>query len=93
MLSLIWGVCNFGLLKCLVSQATLAFKKTPAGLIPSLLLAASLGTACSPLASSWVVEALGVAAGIMTGPGEFGSRAAVGCRSSSLAAGHKSKWE
>ena len=66
-LALIWGIGNFGLLKCLVSQATLAFKKTPAGLIPSLLLAASLGTACSPLASSWVVEALGVAAGIMTG--------------------------
>jgi predicted MFS family arabinose efflux permease len=67
MLALIWGVCNFGLLKCLISQATLAFNETPAGLIPSLLLAASLGTACSPLASSWMVEALGVAAGMMTG--------------------------
>ena len=67
MLALIWGICNFGLLKCLISQATLAFNETPAGLIPSLLLAASLGTACSPLASSWMVEALGVAAGMMTG--------------------------
>ena len=67
MLALIWGVCNFGLLKCLISQATLAFNETPAGLIPSLLLAASLGTACSPLVSSWMVEALGVAAGMMTG--------------------------
>ena len=67
MLALIWGGCNFGLLKCLISQATLAFNETPAGLIPSLLLAASLGTACSPLASSWMVEALGVAAGMMTG--------------------------
>ena len=67
MLALIWGICNFGLLKCLISQATLAFNETPAGLIPSLLLAASLGTACSPLVSSWMVEALGVAAGMMTG--------------------------
>jgi hypothetical protein len=36
-------------------------------LIPSLLLAASLGTACSPLVSSWVVEALGLGAGLITG--------------------------
>jgi TsgA-like MFS transporter len=67
MLALIWGICNFGLLKCLISQATLAFKETPAGLIPSLLLSGSLGTACSPLVSSWMVEAMGVAAGMMTG--------------------------
>ena len=66
-LALIWGVGNFGLLKCLISQATLAFKETPAGLIPSLLLSGSLGTACSPLVSSWMVEAMGVAAGMMTG--------------------------
>lgn len=66
-LALTWGICNFGLLKCLISQATLAFNEIPAGLIPSLLLAASLGTACSPLVSSWAVEAMGVAAGMITG--------------------------
>ena len=66
-LALIWGICNFGLLKCVISQATLVFKEIPAGLIPSLLLAASLGTACSPLVSSWVVEALGLGAGLITG--------------------------
>ena len=67
MLALIWGVGNFGLLKCLISQATLEFNEIPAGLIPSLLLSGSLGTACSPLVSSWMVEAMGVAAGMMTG--------------------------
>ena len=67
MLALIWGVGNFGLLKCLISQATLEFNEIPAGLIPSLLLSGSLGTACSPLVSSWMVEAMGVAAAMMTG--------------------------
>ena len=54
--SLGWGLCNLGVLKMLISLATDCVDNLPDQLIPGLLLMATLGTASSPIVTSWLVE-------------------------------------
>ena len=63
-LALLWGVANFGLLKCIISKASESFRLVPATLVSMMLLAASVGTALSPVLSSRIVESGGLGLGI-----------------------------
>jgi TsgA-like MFS transporter len=54
--SLGWGLCNLGVLKMLISLATDCLDNLPDQLVPGLLLMATLGTASSPILTSWLVE-------------------------------------
>jgi TsgA-like MFS transporter len=54
--SLGWGLCNLGVLKMLISLATDCVDNLPDQLVPGLLLMATLGTASSPILTSWLVE-------------------------------------
>ena len=54
--SLGWGLCNLGVLKMLISLATDCVDNLPDQLVPGLLLMATLGTASSPIVTSWLVE-------------------------------------
>lgn len=57
--SLGWGLCNLGVLKMLISLAADCVENLPAQLVPGLLLMATLGTASSPILTSWLVEGFG----------------------------------
>ena len=63
-LALLWGIANFGLLKCIISKASESFRLVPATLVSMMLLAASVGTALSPVLSSRIVESGGLGLGI-----------------------------
>ena len=67
LVSLVWGILNFGALKMLIALATDAVKRLPDAMIPGLLLLATAGTATSPLLSSWVVEITGARVAIGVG--------------------------
>ena len=67
LVSLVWGIFNFGALKMLIALATDAVKRLPDAMIPGLLLLATAGTATSPLLSSWVVEITGARVAIGVG--------------------------
>jgi TsgA-like MFS transporter len=54
--SLGWGLCNLGVLKMLISLASDCVDHLPDQLVPGLLLMATLGTASSPILTSWLVE-------------------------------------
>ena len=56
MLAFLWGFANLGLLKILISYATLQVAKPGPRLISGLLLGATLGTALSPWVTSNIVE-------------------------------------
>ena len=62
--ALLWGIANFGLLKCIISKASESFRIVPATLVSMMLLAASVGTALSPVLSSRIVESGGLGLGI-----------------------------
>ena len=51
-----WGLCNLGVLKMLISLAVDCVDNLPDQLVPGLLLMATLGTASSPILTSWLVE-------------------------------------
>jgi len=55
-LAFLWGFANLGLLKILISYATLQVPKPGPRLISGLLLGATLGTALSPWVTSNIVE-------------------------------------
>ena len=55
-LAFIWGVANLGLLKIIISFATLMVRVPTPRLISGLLLGATLGTAVSPWVTSQIVE-------------------------------------
>ena len=55
-LAFIWGVANLGLLKMIISFATLIVRAPTPRLISGLLLGATLGTAVSPWVTSQIVE-------------------------------------
>ncbi|WOJ92710.1 MFS transporter TsgA [Congregibacter variabilis] len=57
-LSLIWGVANLGLLKIVISFATLAVPNPSPRLVAALLFGATSGTAISPKVTSIIVEAM-----------------------------------
>ncbi len=63
-LALLWGIANFGLLKCIISKASESFRLVPATLVSMMLLAASVGTALSPALSSRIIESGGLGLGI-----------------------------
>lgn len=67
--SLGWGFFNLGILKMLVSLATDCAKDLPDQLVPTLLLLATLGTACSPIVTSWLVEGFSQMTALMFGVG------------------------
>ena len=54
--SLGWGLCNLGVLKMLISLAADCVDNLPDQLVPGLLLMATLGTASSPILTSWLVD-------------------------------------
>jgi TsgA-like MFS transporter len=55
-LAFIWGVANLGLLKIIISFATLTVSAPTPRLVSGLLLGATLGTAVSPWVTSYIVE-------------------------------------
>jgi MFS family permease len=55
-LAFIWGVANLGLLKIIISFATLTVTTPTPRLVSGLLLGATLGTAVSPWVTSYIVE-------------------------------------
>jgi TsgA-like MFS transporter len=55
-LAFIWGVANLGLLKIIISFATLTVSTPTPRLVSGLLLGATLGTAVSPWVTSYIVE-------------------------------------
>ena len=55
-LAFIWGVANLGLLKIIISFATLMVRVPTPRLISGLLLGATLGTAVSPWVTSQIFE-------------------------------------
>ena len=55
-LAFFWGVANLGLLKMIISFATLTVTSPTPRLISGLLLGATLGTAVSPWVTSQIVE-------------------------------------
>lgn len=57
-LSLLWGVANLGLLKIVISFATLAVPNPSPRLVAALLFGATSGTAISPKVTSIIVGAL-----------------------------------
>ena len=65
--SLGWGLCNLGVLKMLISLATDCVDNLPDQLIPGLLLMATLGTASSPILTSWLVEGFDPVAAVIFG--------------------------
>ena len=65
--SLGWGLCNLGILKMLISLATDCVDNLPDQLIPGLLLMATLGTASSPILTSWLVEGFDPVAAVTFG--------------------------
>ena len=65
--SLGWGLCNLGVLKMLISLATDCVDNLPDQLIPGLLLMATLGTASSPILTSWLVEGFDPFAAVIFG--------------------------
>ena len=65
--SLGWGLCNLGVLKMLISLATDCVDNLPDQLIPGLLLMATLGTASSPILTSWLVEGVDPVAAVIFG--------------------------
>lgn len=71
-IAVLWGICNFGLLKCVISKATNYFDRVPAVLVSSMLLSASFGTALSPWISSWIVEIAGQWHGLLVGQVSLG---------------------
>ncbi len=56
-LSAFWGFANLGLLKVALSFATQMVRRPTARLISTLILGATLGTACGPWVTSRIVEA------------------------------------
>jgi len=67
--SLGWGLFNLGILKMLISLAADCAEELPDQLVPALLLMATLGTASSPLATSWLVEVFNESAAVAFGVG------------------------
>lgn len=65
--SLGWGLCNLGVLKMLISLATDCVDNLPDQLVPGLLLMATLGTASSPILTSWLVEGFDPFAAVIFG--------------------------
>jgi TsgA-like MFS transporter len=65
--SLGWGLCNLGVLKMLISLATDCVDNLPDQLVPGLLLMATLGTASSPILTSWLVEGFDPVAAVTFG--------------------------
>ena len=65
--SLGWGLCNLGVLKMLISLATDCVDNLPDQLVPGLLLMATLGTASSPILTSWLVEGFDPVAAVIFG--------------------------
>jgi TsgA-like MFS transporter len=57
LLTFIWGVANFSLLKVVLSYGTLMVKVPTPRLVSTLLLGATLGTAVSPWVTSQIVAA------------------------------------
>ena len=55
-LAFVWGVANLGLLKIIISFATLTVSTPTPRLVSGLLLGATLGTAVSPWVTSYLVE-------------------------------------
>lgn len=55
-LSLIWGFANLSMLKAILSLATEMVSIPSPRLVSLLLLGATLGTAISPVVTSWIVE-------------------------------------
>jgi TsgA-like MFS transporter len=55
-LAFVWGVANLGLLKIIISFATLTVSAPTPRLVSGLLLGATLGTALSPWVTSYIVE-------------------------------------
>lgn len=55
-LALIWGIANLGLLKIIISFATLMVSVPMPRLVSGLLLGATLGTAVSPLITSRIAD-------------------------------------
>ncbi|MFK8043558.1 MFS transporter TsgA [Congregibacter sp.] len=66
-LSLLWGVANLGLLKIVISFATLAVPNPSPRLVAALLFGATSGTAISPKITSVVVTALNTRAVLQFG--------------------------
>lgn len=62
-----WGLCNLGVLKMLISLATDCVDNLPDQLVPGLLLMATLGTASSPILTSWLVEGFDPVAAVTFG--------------------------
>ncbi|MFT7133019.1 MAG: MFS family permease [Cyclobacteriaceae bacterium] len=58
-LAFVWGVANLGLLKIIISFATLTVSTPTPRLVSGLLLGATLGTALSPWVTSYIVEVAG----------------------------------
>ena len=67
--SLGWGLFNLGILKMLISLAADCAEELPDQLVPALLLMATLGTASSPLVTSWLVEVFNESAAVAFGVG------------------------
>jgi len=65
--SLGWGLCNLGVLKMLISLAADCVDNLPDQLVPGLLLMATLGTASSPILTSWLVEGFDPVAAVIFG--------------------------
>ena len=65
--SLGWGLCNLGVLKMLISLATDCVDNLPDQLVPGLLLMATLGTASSPILTSWLVDGFDPFAAVIFG--------------------------
>jgi TsgA-like MFS transporter len=56
LLAFVWGMANLGLLKIIISFATLTVSTPTPRLVSGLLLGATLGTAVSPWVTSQIVE-------------------------------------
>ena len=56
MLALVWGFANLSMLKAILSLATEIVDVPSPRLVSLLLLGATVGTAISPIATSWIVE-------------------------------------